>query len=112
MQQAAAVPEQGMRLHRRKPVYRAAVQGTAVVEQAVVAESEKTDVLPNLIANFEQKSAKWRGELVDSMSISYGYVFSSEKEWNGIYDIAKAADARMYKSKSCYYRKSGIDRRR
>ena len=112
VQQAAAVPELVMVLHRRKPVYRAAVQGTAVVEQAAAAESEKTDVLPNLIANFEQKSAKWRGELVDSMSVSYGYVFSSEKEWNGIYDIAKAADARMYKSKSCYYRKSGIDRRR
>lgn len=81
-------------------------------DEFVIIITEKTDVLPNLIANFEQKSAKWRGELVDSMSVSYGYVFSSEKEWNGIYDIAKAADARMYKSKSCYYRKSGIDRRR
>ena len=30
VQQAAAVPELVMVLHRRKPVYRAAVQGTAV----------------------------------------------------------------------------------
>lgn len=81
-------------------------------DEFVIIITEKTDVLPNLIANFDQTSAKWRGELVDSMSVSYGYVFSSEKEWNGIYDIAKAADARMYKSKSCYYHKSGIDRRR
>ena len=47
VQQAAAVPELVMVLHRRKPVYRAAVQGTAVVEQASAAESEKTDVLPS-----------------------------------------------------------------
>ena len=47
VQQAAAVPELVMVLHRRKPVYRAAVQGTAVVEQAAAAESEKTDVLPS-----------------------------------------------------------------
>ena len=47
VQSAVAVPEQGMWLHRRKPVYRAAMQGTAVVEQAAAAESEKTDVLPS-----------------------------------------------------------------
>lgn len=47
VQQAAAVPERGTVLHRRKPVYRAAVQGIAVVEQAAAAESEKTDVLPS-----------------------------------------------------------------
>ena len=47
VQQAAAVPELVMVLHRRKPVYRAAVQGTAVAEQAAAAESEKTDVIPS-----------------------------------------------------------------
>ena len=35
---------------------------------------------------------------VDSMTVSYGYVFSSEEKWNSVYDIAKAADKRMYKS--------------
>ena len=81
-------------------------------DEFVIIVTEKTSELPNLLANFDQKVARWKGELLDSMSVSYGYVFSSEKEWNGIYDIAKAADARMYKSKSCYYRQSGIDRRR
>ena len=33
------------------------------------------------------------------MTISWGYVFSSEKEWDNIYDIAKEADERMYKNK-------------
>lgn len=29
---------------------------------------------------------------VDSMTVSYGYVFSSEKKWNSVYDIAKARE--------------------
>ena len=40
VQQAAAVPELVMVLHRRKPVYRAAVQGTAVAEQAAAADDQ------------------------------------------------------------------------
>ena len=81
-------------------------------DEFVIIMTEKTEELQKIIKDFEQKSALWHGELVDSISVSYGYVFSSEKAWNGIYDIAKAADERMYKSKSCYYRESGIDRRR
>lgn len=47
---------------------------------------------------------------VDSMTVSYGYVFSSEEKWNSVYDIAKAADKRMYKSKANFYReKKGIE---
>ena len=81
-------------------------------DEFVIIMTEKTEELQKIIKDFEQKSALWHGELVDSISVSYGYVFSSEKAWNGIYDIAKAADERMYKSKSCYYRESGLDRRR
>ena len=81
-------------------------------DEFVIIMTEKTEELQKIIKDFEQKSALWHGELVDSISVSYGYVFSSEEAWNGIYDIAKAADERMYKSKSCYYRESGLDRRR
>ena len=38
--------------------------------------------------------------------------FSSEKEWDNIYDIAKEADERMYKNKERYYQESKIVRRR
>ena len=48
---------------------------------------------------------------VDSMTVSYGYVFSSEK-WNSVYDIAKAADKRMYESKANFYREKERDRRK
>lgn len=50
--------------------------------------------------------------MVKEMSVSCGYVSSDEKEWDTIYDIAKAADARMYENKAAYYQKSGRDRRK
>lgn len=49
---------------------------------------------------------------VDSMTVSYGYVFSSEKKWNSVYDIAKAADKRMYESKANFYCEKERDRRK
>ena len=56
--------------------------------------------------------AKWRGKLVDSMTISYGCVSSLEEDWEFVHDIAKEADRRMYASKARYYSDSDIDRRR
>ena len=64
------------------------------------------------IESFDRRVAQWHGKLVDSMTISWGYVFSSEKEWDNIYDIAKEADERMYKNKERYYQESKIVRRR
>lgn len=65
---------------------------------------EKLDVIG---ISSEQVDKKY----VDSMTVSYGYVFSSEKKWNSVYDIAKAADKRMYESKANFYReKERIER--
>lgn len=38
----------------------------------------------------------WKGERIDSMTISYGIVSSREKEWESVHEIAHAADIRMY----------------
>lgn len=66
----------------------------------------------NMLRTFEQRVASWHGEFVESMAVSYGYVFSSERKWNSIFDISKASDERMYESKKQYYIRSGMDRRR
>ena len=66
---------------------------------------EKLDVIG---ISSEQVDKKY----VDSMTVSYGYVFSSEKKWNSVYDIAKAADKRMYESKANFYREKERDRRK
>ena len=55
--------------------------------------------------------ANWHGEFVDSMTVSYGWVFSTERNWDSVYEISKVADARMYESKERYYNESGSDKR-
>ena len=60
---------------------------------------------------FEQTVETWRGEQIDSMTISYGAVSSREKEWESVSEIAHAADIRMYEKKAMYYSRHGVDRR-
>ena len=66
----------------------------------------------NILSTFDQRVAGWHGEFVESMTVSYGYVYSSERKWKSIFDISKASDERMYESKKQYYTRIGIDRRR
>lgn len=39
-------------------------------------------------------------------------MYSVQKKWNSVYDIAKAEDKRMYKSKANFYREKERDRRK
>lgn len=81
-------------------------------DEFVVIITGNTKEFQSIIESFDRSVAQWHGKLVDSMTISWGYVFSSEKEWDNIYDIAKEADERMYKNKERYYQESKIVRRR
>ena len=81
-------------------------------DEFVVIITGNTKEFQSIIESFDRRVAQWHGNLVDSMTISWGYVFSSEKEWDNIYDIAKEADERMYKNKERYYQESKIVRRR
>ena len=71
----------------------------------------KANQVEELIHGFDSNVANWHGKFVDSMTVSYGWVFSTERNWGSAYEISKAADARMYQSKERYYKKSGADRR-
>ena len=81
-------------------------------DEFVAILTRNTKEFPNIMEDFNRRTAQWHGKLVDSMTISWGYVFSSEKKWNNIYDIAKAADKRMYENKERYYLENEIDRRK
>ncbi len=58
----------------------------------------------------QELSANWRGEYIQSVSISAGAV--SSEEFDDIESVVKAADRRMYEFKRNYYETSGRDRRR
>lgn len=62
--------------------------------------------------DFEEEVRNWSGMMVDSISISCGYVYSREKRWASFEEISDAADIRMYEAKEKYYSVAGRDRRR
>ena len=80
-------------------------------DEFAVIITENTSQVEELIHGFDSNVANWHGKLVDSMTVSYGWVFSTERNWGSAYEISKAADARMYQSKERYYKESGADRR-
>ena len=47
---------------------------------------------------------------IKELSISYGYVSSSECQWDSMKEISDVADIRMYEEKAMYYKKNGVDR--
>lgn len=69
------------------------------------------DRLRFLINDLEQVTSQWAGNYVDSLSLSVGYVSKREFSNESVNEISKIADKRMYKAKSEYYSKKGIDRR-
>ncbi len=62
-------------------------------------------------ADIEETTAEWHGELIDSLSLSCGFVESSEFPDMSVEEISRIADKRMYDAKSQHYRKKGVDRR-
>ena len=80
-------------------------------DEFAVIITENPSQVEELIHSFDSNVANWHGKFVDSMTVSYGWVFSTERNWDSAYEISKAADARMYQSKERYYKESGADRR-
>ena len=80
-------------------------------DEFVVLLDKHVNDFNTLVQSFETKVDHWHGELVTSMGISYGVVFSKEKTWQSVEEVSKIADDRMYKSKWLYYQKNGMDRR-
>lgn len=73
-----------------------------------VDESE----LKKIREDFDEVISHWSGMMVDELSISCGYVYSREKNWESFDEIANETDLRMYEAKEKYYSVEGRDRRR
>ena len=87
-------------------VYR--IGGDEFVSIIFVDESE----LKKIREDFDEVISHWSGMMVDELSISCGYVYSREKNWESFDEIANEADLRMYEAKEKYYSVEGRDRRR
>ncbi|MCR5090912.1 MAG: sensor domain-containing diguanylate cyclase [Oscillospiraceae bacterium] len=67
--------------------------------------------LKEVLADFEETMAKWKGKLVGGLTVSYGFVSKEEEPELSVRELGAIADKRMYEAKSAYYRKKGVDRR-
>ena len=81
-------------------------------DEFVVIVTKDVSQFENILRAFEQRVAGWHGAFVESMTVSCGYIFSSERKWDSIFEISRVSDERMYESKKQYYIRNGIDRRK
>lgn len=71
-----------------------------------------TDVqLRSALDLLEMTTDRWTGDLVDKLSLSYGYVARMNNPHLTLHEISVMADKEMYKAKSAYYSRKGVDRR-
>lgn len=69
------------------------------------------ETLKTSLCSFESEIKKWRGKLVESLTVSFGTVKRRERPNDSIREISILSDQRMYDAKADYYKKRGIDRR-
>lgn len=81
-------------------------------DEFVAVMAKKEEDIMEIKVKFAEQITEWKGNLARSLSVSCGYVFSQERKWNSVLEIAKAADERMYQDKAVYYEQKGRDRRR
>lgn len=64
-----------------------------------------------IMKDFDETLDGWKGELIDSVSVSYGWINKNEMPEATTRQLGAEAEKRMYEAKSAHYRKKGVDRR-
>ena len=59
--------------------------------------------------NFDLLVDNWSGDTVPHMNVSCGAVWSDERQWESVHEIAKLADQRMYEKKAKHYARRKSD---
>lgn len=77
---------------------------------AVIYSSE--DDVTRCFENFETSISSWSEENGLELAASHGFVCHAEYPDKGIYELARVADERMYRSKAQYYQGTDKNRRR
>lgn len=69
------------------------------------------DKIKSVLEDFDKTIASWKGKIIDSLSVSYGWVSKEEVPEASVRQLGVIAEKRMYEAKSAHYRKSGVDRK-
>lgn len=84
-------------------------------DEFIILIDNEIENLDGIISNFRSITSKWKGTLVDSLSLSIGYAGYTEIPdftLDNLNELIKLADKRMYEDKALYYKNMGIERRR
>lgn len=65
-----------------------------------------------LIETIREKTSRWHGMLMDSLTLSVGFAAVSDNPGADIGELERLADTAMYEDKARFYRQAGQDRRR
>lgn len=79
-------------------------------EYVAIIRADK-ECLNKIKGDMDSVVNSWQGELVESLSISFGMVQVTEYPELSLTKIAQIADKRMYQSKNAFYIAKGVDRR-
>lgn len=67
--------------------------------------------LEEVLADFDETLVNWKGDLVNNLSVSYGWTSKEENPELSVRQLGAIAEQRMYASKEAHYKKIGVDRR-
>lgn len=84
-------------------------------DEFIVIIDDAVEKLELLIDDFNNRIKGWKGNLVDSLSVSVGCATYNDIEnfdMSKFEELTEMADKRMYEDKALYYKTSGKDRRR
>ena len=80
-------------------------------EFVVFKKMDKNDALLS-IGDLHSRTSEWRGKYYDNLSVSAGCALAIEYPNLTVEELMKIADREMYRAKTEYYIKNGLDRRR
>ncbi len=81
-------------------------------EFIVLAHLEDSALIPALEGQLESKANAWHGKEAPSLSLSVGSAEAADHPGVSMEKLVSIADQEMYKEKTAYYSKSGVDRRK
>lgn len=81
-------------------------------DEFIAIITAKDEFVNSIDKELQRITENWHGQLVDSLTLSCGYVTKKEFSNMTIKEMAILADQRMYEAKNEYYRRTGIDRRK
>ncbi|MDO4965886.1 MAG: sensor domain-containing diguanylate cyclase [Lachnospiraceae bacterium] len=70
-----------------------------------------TKKVEEVLADFDDTIISWSGKLVESLSISYGWISKEEEPEFSVRQLGAVAEQRMYEAKADHYKQVGVDRR-